>query len=275
MLVTFYAIEANGDTTKIEIPKGGTFGQLFEKIFKETGKKVGKVFFKNCWEEEEDDSNHHQKRGRREEGKWFDERNSNEKIGDKIEENSIKFQFIPQDPSSRSTPLHQAAEKATAAGMERAIQENPNIPIDSFDNASRTPLYIAVVHRNQGAAQTLIEAGADCNAICTPLLFNCPMTPLYAAVCNSDFEMVDLLVGAGGDPNVLCGWDKETALHFAANQGHVEMVRVLTAAGANVSIRNLQGETAHEILKKRWPIAISDEIRERLSLTTTKAVLLP
>ena len=67
--------------------------------------------------------------------------------------------------------------------------------------------------------------------------------PLMAAVFNGHLECVKLLIQAGADLNVQ-DENGRTTLMFAAAKGHVDCVKLLTEAGADLDIWHEYGFTA-------------------------------
>ena len=57
---------------------------------------------------------------------------------------------------------------------------------------------------------------------------------LHAAASRGHLAVVRLLLASGADPNLRDAGDNASALHFAAGFGHVEVVRALLDAGADV-----------------------------------------
>jgi ankyrin repeat protein len=128
--------------------------------------------------------------------------------------------------------------------------------------AKMTPLYMAADEGHVEAARALLDAGADPNAkssIGVPLVgavrkgradvvrllvergakvgearwsWNAPM--LSVAADKGDAEVVRALLDGGADPNE-ADKRKRSPLMEAAAKGHVEMVRLLVAAGARVN----------------------------------------
>ena len=63
-------------------------------------------------------------------------------------------------------------------------------------------------------------------------------------------EAVKKLIQAGGDINEEdgIGW---TPLHLASENGHVEVITALLAAGADKTIRDEDGKTPHDVAKNQ------------------------
>ena len=98
------------------------------------------------------------------------------------------------------------------------------------------PLFDAIVNRDVGATQSLIDAGADVNAGCRVDLRR---LALFEALDTSDPEIVRILVDAGADVNAVSSFG-ESALYEAVSpsgfkEPHPEIVRILVDAGADVN----------------------------------------
>jgi ankyrin repeat protein len=133
--------------------------------------------------------------------------------------------------------LHEAAAKGDVAEIEALIKagEKPDIQ----DSRSRTPLHVAVYMKHHAAARALLKAGADPNR----LEIDRYDIVTIAAVAN-DLEMLKLaLAGGASAKNITSRYDG-TALIAAAHVGHVEVVKMLIAAGAPLNHVNNLGWTA-------------------------------
>ena len=89
--------------------------------------------------------------------------------------------------------------------------------------------------------EELARAGADVNLFSTSRLAK---SPLFIAAYNNDVEAVELLLRYGARSQ------GTGALHAAAIEGHIEMVRALLAAGLD-SNETMDGVTTLQMLKER------------------------
>ena len=88
----------------------------------------------------------------------------------------------------------------------------------------------------------LVERGADVNAQYDKKKW----TPLHFAVCNENDALVQTLTSSGADVNVK-DKDGQTPLHIAAEHGPLSVVKDLIKAGADLTIKDISGKTAYAI----------------------------
>ena len=98
-------------------------------------------------------------------------------------------------------------------------------------------MFILSREGNVGAVKELLRAGAVVDAVTDR---GC--TPLYAASQNGHLDVVLLLLAAGAAVNSSDPHDGWTALHAAGDGGHEAVWRALVARGANVDALSKSGE---------------------------------
>ncbi|PGH07901.1 hypothetical protein AJ80_07941 [Polytolypa hystricis UAMH7299] len=105
---------------------------------------------------------------------------------------------------------------------------------------SKTPLKYAAYQGDVELARVLIAGGADINySPDTPAHWS---HPLHCAVDSSKEEIVKLLLDAGADVNVKNA-NGDTPLHSAAGSSKEEIVRLLLDAGADIDDMTKSGST--------------------------------
>ena len=62
---------------------------------------------------------------------------------------------------------------------------------------------------------------------------------------------VNRLIQAGGDVNEQTAYYGSTTLHAASENGHVEVITALLAAGADKTIKSNTGKTPHDVAKNQ------------------------
>ncbi len=108
----------------------------------------------------------------------------------------------------------------------------------AFSDDGFTALHLATFFAQPEAAEELLRAGADPNAMAT--------NPMKVAVINSAAasgraDLVKMVLRAGADPNTrqMAGY---TALHAAAARDNVEMAQALLDAGADPLLASDDGQ---------------------------------
>ena len=95
--------------------------------------------------------------------------------------------------------------------------------LDHRDAAGRTALMFAATSANAESAALLLEAGAEINAVDTGERF----TALMHAAAEGQVKVVQVLLKYKADPAIR-DVDGDTARDFAKQNGHAEVVRLLT-----------------------------------------------
>ena len=145
---------------------------------------------------------------------------------------------MPQDAnaeSAASRELLAAAERGDGVALQRLIAAS--VPLDPVDAAGRTPLLIAVERNHGGAAALLIAAGANINAQAANA-----DTPWLLAGALGRADMLRLMTPKGPDFSIRNRFGGN-ALIPACERGHVEAVRVLLTSAIDVNHVNNLGWT--------------------------------
>jgi ankyrin repeat protein len=139
----------------------------------------------------------------------------------------------------------QTLREAAAAGRTDALARALATPagraaIDAPDASGRTALLLAVAHGHDGAARTLIEAGADVNAQASN-----QDTPWLLAGASGRNAILRMMLATGRVDYARRNRFGGDALIPAADRGHVETVRLLlTESKVDVNHVNNLGWTA-------------------------------
>eukprot|EP01130_Rhizamoeba_saxonica_P012440 TRINITY_DN5247_c0_g1_i1.p1 TRINITY_DN5247_c0_g1~~TRINITY_DN5247_c0_g1_i1.p1 ORF type:complete len:1393 (-),score=361.44 TRINITY_DN5247_c0_g1_i1:42-4220(-) len=148
------------------------------------------------------------------------------------------------------------------------IIETEGLSVNSCDYDKRYPLHLAAAEGKLEIVKYLVEKGADVHAI--DRWGNSPMTDAVASgqsdvveylrqyggsfdksgaasdVCDAaqknNIPLLEKYIKAGVDINI-GDYDKRTALHIAASEGHLEAVKFLIEHGANVNVVDRFGNT--------------------------------
>jgi len=138
---------------------------------------------------------------------------------------------------SQYTGIMAAAAKGDANELQDLITkgENPNIR----DNHGRTPLHVAAFGGHHEVMRILANAGVDPNA-----LENDRYDIVTIAAVENDIPTLKLSLELGGSTKNITSRYDGTALIAAAHLGHFEVVQILINAGAPLDHINNLGWTA-------------------------------
>jgi hypothetical protein len=155
----------------------------------------------------------------------------------------------------RWTAAHLAAEHGDTKIL-RTLRSVPGIDIHIKNADGRTPLHIAALNNRVGAVKLLI--GWDHKLLVARDLKN--RTAYLLAAAKGHVKVLEALRNKGQDMNestIKNGW---TALHFAAEMGHVDAVRFLLANGVRKDARTTagasKGSTAKQIAEYKGRLAV-------------------
>ncbi|MSQ54247.1 MAG: ankyrin repeat domain-containing protein [Betaproteobacteria bacterium] len=146
---------------------------------------------------------------------------------------------VPPGPEeiAQYTGLHAAAAHGDLGSLERLLSLRPNI--EERDRHGRTPLHVAVFMKHRNVVRELLKRGANANAL-EDRRYD-PVT--IAAVADDPETLRILLAGGASAKNVTSPYDG-TALIAAAHLGHETVVQELIKAGAPLDHVNNLGWTA-------------------------------
>ncbi len=147
-----------------------------------------------------------------------------------------------------------------------------------FDGSTVSPFFLAIYHNKINCVRTLIEMGADVNNSLypernrineKPLEFAAIMdttdiarlliesgadatftqgshSPIFHAIQNNNLDLTRILVESGADINHIDSnyyYNKLPLIHYAIHFRTFDMVKLLIELGANLKIKNNDGET--------------------------------
>ncbi len=171
------------------------------------------------------------------------------------------------------TPVADAAEQGDLTAVRSLLADGADVTAVQGDGT--TALHWAVYREQPELATLLIEAGADVEAPndygVTPFALaarqghadllrrllgigvdpddprhavNAGETPLLAAARSGQVEAVDVLLDAGANVDAQETWNGQSALMWAAAEGHAAVVARLIERGADINVRSNSGASA-------------------------------
>jgi uncharacterized protein len=130
-----------------------------------------------------------------------------------------------------------ATEKMDRSGVRALLKQHADVNAPQADGM--TALHWAAYHDDRDIAALLLQAGGNANAA-----NRYGVTPLSLACTNGSAAMVGLLLKAGADPNTTLPGG-ETPLMTAARTGSLETVKALLSRGVAVDAKDEnRGQTA-------------------------------
>lgn len=169
-----------------------------------------------------------------------------------------------REQSSADKDLFTALENDNYDGIKRALEAGAD---PNAKNACGEPAVLIAVHiKSNSALKQLIDAGANVNKINRG-----GWAPIYEAVWGRDTQAIRMLIDAGADLDQReeGGWTPLMALMASAyshevdaNKDGTKHMLMLIEAGADAGIKNRDGDTAFDVLKKRHPKFYDAHIEE-------------
>ena len=136
-----------------------------------------------------------------------------------------------------TTALYWAAEKNDPELVGLLIQAGADA--NAASRYGYTPLFMAALNGNGAIVEALLKAGGNSNAATSD-----GETPLMIAARTGIVSAVSVLLAHGANPNAVEQQRGQTALMWAAGEGHAEVIEALIQRGADVGARSTQGWTS-------------------------------
>lgn len=146
------------------------------------------------------------------------------------------------DPILDANPpldVFDSAAVGRTRGLEALLEDEPELA-RAWSPDGFTALHYAAYFGQEDAARTLLERGAEVNAVARNESLT--VTPLHSAASAGHPGIVKLLLEHGADPNAAQDGGF-TPLHSAAQNDDRESVEALLEAGADPARRNDAGDT--------------------------------
>lgn len=139
------------------------------------------------------------------------------------------------------TPIHFAASGGHLNCLELLVSEAGHGSVNDPATDGTTPLYLASQDGNLDCLKYLHSVGGKCNARARD-----GMLPIHGAAQNGQLDCVDYLIDSGQTE-----WDERdttgaTPAHYAAAQGHVNVLKWLNSKGEISTTDELGGSPLHD-----------------------------
>jgi len=163
------------------------------------------------------------------------------------------------------TALHHACNKWENEYLITMLLRNPNVRVDIVNVDGNSVLHtFCQKYKNpkcEEAFNMLIQRGANVNAKNSQR-----ETPLHKAVINPRIRMilVELLIKAGAKVNESVKGG--TPLHYAVQLSRTDLVTILVANGADLSIKDARGDTPLDLCKQFKNEAVLRKLQEFIKL---------
>jgi cytohesin len=168
------------------------------------------------------------------------------------------------DAKASGTPFFRAAVAADVDSMKLLIAGGADVewtpkpvegapPMPFGDNTGLTPLLVAI-----NGGKGLLMAGGPGD------IRESKIGVWREAGNRTPADAVKLLLESGANPNAVSP-KGDTALHIAARDGRLDVLRELVAGGADATVRNAAGQTALELVETMKP-RVLDPIAEMIGL---------
>jgi receptor-interacting serine/threonine-protein kinase 4 len=137
--------------------------------------------------------------------------------------------------------VHMAASTGQVAVLEKLLKKTNDVPdVNGVDYWGRTPLHVAAEHRQLNAVKLLLGFKAHVDA---ETFFDC--TALHYACERNHPDMIKVLLDRGAAVNAFERRTGSNALHLCADHGALEAAEVLLSQGIALDTKDLHwGDTA-------------------------------
>ncbi|MBU1043580.1 MAG: ankyrin repeat domain-containing protein [Candidatus Omnitrophica bacterium] len=138
-------------------------------------------------------------------------------------------------------PVYDAAGTNNPALVRQLINQGQDV--NATNQFFLTPLHMAAINGNEEITRMLLEQGAMVDGKIHSAY--CPLTPLMQCCYQSGNPgVVRLLVNYRANVNAINPSNQFTPLIYAAAYGHLEAVKILLEANADINARDNKGKTA-------------------------------
>ena len=158
--------------------------------------------------------------------------------------------------------VFEAAALGYVDRLRERLMDDPGAAL-AFSRDGFTALHFAAFFGKPEAAKVLLEHGASVDAYTRNAFAN---QPLHAAAAGRHIEVCRVLLAAGADVNAT-QHGGYAPLHEAAQHGDVEMTELFLSAGADAGLTTDAGETQADLAATAGHADLADRLRKVGSVT--------
>jgi ankyrin repeat protein len=138
--------------------------------------------------------------------------------------------FLLASAPIESAEIHQAVMSGDLSRVKTILEKNPAL-VDAMEEGL-TPIYYAAYQNDKKMVNFLLSKGAK--------------DSIFIATIIGDAAKVKVFLGS--NPSLIHQKDQsgQTCLHWAANKGHLQIVKLLVSQGAQVNLKDKTGWTPLE-----------------------------
>jgi ankyrin repeat protein len=191
------------------------------------------------------------------------ENNSDERINAQLDVEATSFTMgVMIARTVIENPLIQAVYNGNIKQVRSLIANGTDVNQTDPGFSSRTALHTAVEENNLKIVRILLDAGADVNSLDEE-----GNTPLMLLDDETNVDIVSLLIKYGAKLDIQNKENKRTALLGAAMEENFKAMRILIEGGANVNLRDEDGDSALDLTDdqkiRQLLIAYGAEIKDQ------------
>lgn len=175
---------------------------------------------------------------------------------------SVDLDFFQDDlilPKHGVSPLMVAAGRGSRTSLVRLLRSGA--AINDADESGWTPLMYAAGLGNDENSEALVHMGAK-----VMWRSRLGQTPLHAAASSGDAKITRVLIGAGAQVDARDRTGNTPLMIAVQKNWNKENIAALLAGGSDSRLRNVQGQTALDLLNateqresnELWVVGISD-----------------
>lgn len=185
------------------------------------------------------------------------------KVKDQLSSDKKTAKPLPPPSAEEITAAVDAAFDGDLATVTAALENG--VPVDQTDQYGNTLLMLAAFNGHIDLTKTLLDAEADISVRDTE-----GRTALMFASTGPFPDVVRLLVKNGAEINAVDNVEHFSPVMFAAAEGLSPVVDILIEAGADLTLKDIDGDTAADFARQRGFTALADKLQKLIDEKETK-----